>query len=98
MNSPRRGSGGDAQPGVLSASVGVGYQSCDSPTNGACAIVVTDGDAGDAQARADRLAVELWRRREEWIYEVPSPSDALRDGEASPGRPKAILTPPCALQ
>jgi hypothetical protein len=52
MNSPRRGSGGDAQPGVLSASVGVGYQSCDSPTNGACAIVVTDGDAGDAQARA----------------------------------------------
>ena len=47
---------GTGARGVLSASVGVGFQWADSPTNGASTIVVTDGDPAAAQRHALALA------------------------------------------
>src|SRR6185295_14628079 len=45
----------NARAGVLSASLGVGYQWIDNPTVGASAIVVTDGNEALAQACVEEL-------------------------------------------
>ena len=78
------------QPGVLTASIGVGYQWIDSPLVGASTIVVTDNDFGDAQQLADRLAYWIWDHREDWRREPLSPTSALSQGEAT-GRYPIIL-------
>jgi len=70
------------QPGVLMASIGVGYQWVDLPCTGASAIVVTDGDAEDAQAKSDELARWLWQRRADWQRPGLAPADGLDQGEA----------------
>lgn len=69
------------QPRLLSVSVGVGYQACDSPTNGAAVLVcAAEQDRRLAQATAEELAVSIWRRRAEWIFSEPSPAEALAAG------------------
>ena len=80
----------DDRPGVLSASLGVGYQWIDSPTVGAAAVVVTDDDAAAARTLADELAGWTWDRREDWVAEPLSPVDALEAGEAA-GRYPILL-------
>jgi hypothetical protein len=47
----------DCQPGVLSASIGVGYQWIDSPLVGASTVVVTDNDEVQAQQLATRWLI-----------------------------------------
>ena len=68
--------------GLLSASVGVGFQWADSPTMGASVIVATDDDYEAAHAHASALAHWIWDRRE--IYQAPSltVSQAIEAAEA----------------
>jgi len=80
----------DQQPGVLSTSLGVGYQWIDSPVVGASTVVVTDGDAEAAQQHADELAHWVWDRREIWQRKSVSPTEGLEQGEAA-GRYPIIL-------
>eukprot|EP01047_Picozoa_sp_COSAG01_P082385 COSAG01_NODE_16802_length_1202_cov_29.503173_1_plen_317_part_10 len=61
----------DGVAGVLSASVGLGYQHCNSPVNGACTIVVTDSDLELAQKLSNKLGSWIWEQRTEWIFEEP---------------------------
>jgi microcystin degradation protein MlrC len=72
----------DGVAGVLSASVGLGYQHCNSPVNGACTIVVTDSDLELAQKLSNKLGSWIWEQRTEWIFEEPTAVEALRAGEA----------------
>jgi microcystin degradation protein MlrC len=51
------------RPGVLGASILLGFPYADVEAMGAATIVVTDGDAGLARRLAAELAGELWRRR-----------------------------------
>ena len=71
----------DQRPGVLSASIGVGYQWIDNPTVGASVIVVTDSDAALARRYADDLAEWVWERRSQWQRDPLSPQAALDQGE-----------------
>ncbi len=71
----------DQVPGVLSASLGVGYQPIDSPVVGTSAIVVTDANEALAEARADELAQWVWERRKLWQAESLTPEAALLLGE-----------------
>lgn len=80
----------DERPGVLSASLAVGFQWVDSPIAGASVVVVTEGDAPAAQAYADELAQWVWQRRADWQREPLSPARALELGEAA-GRYPIIL-------
>jgi microcystin degradation protein MlrC len=80
----------DQQPGVLSASLGVGFQWVDSPIMGTSTIVVTDGDQASAQQHADELADWVWQRRDDWQRQPLSPEDALQQAE-SIGRYPIIL-------
>lgn len=70
----------NARPGVLSASVGVGYQWIDNPTVGASAMVVTDGNDALAQASVEELGRWVWDRRDMWQRAALSPKDALAQG------------------
>jgi len=80
----------DCQPGVLSASIGVGYQWIDSPLVGASTVVVTDNDEVQAQQLADEVAHWIWDRREDWRRESLSAESALQQGDAA-GRYPIIL-------
>ena len=71
----------DQRPGVLSASIGVGYQWIDNPTVGASVIVVTDNDEALAQRYADELAEWVWERRSQWQRDPLAPQVALDQGE-----------------
>ncbi len=70
----------DKQSGVLSASIGVGYQWIDSPAVGASVIVVTDGDRGSAEQYADSLGRWVWDCRESWQSEPLTPEAAIACG------------------
>lgn len=72
----------EKEPGVLTASLSVGYQWVDSDINGASTIVVTDNDPQGAQQKADQLAGWIWERRSTWICSTLTPSDGLKRGEA----------------
>ena len=71
----------EKRPGVLSASLGVGYQWADVNCAGASTLVITDGDAAGAQEIADQLARWVWERREVWQCEPARAADALDEGE-----------------
>ena len=71
----------DEKPGVLSASIGVGYQWIDHPLVGASTIVVTDDNKSQAVELADELAGWIWDRRADWQRESLSPESALQLGE-----------------
>lgn len=71
----------DQRAGVLSASIGVGYQWIDNPTVGTSVIVVTDNDEALARQYADELADWVWERRSLWKRDPLTPESALAQGE-----------------
>lgn len=71
----------DRRPGVLSASLGVGYQWIDNPTVGTSVIVVTDNDEILANRYVDELATWIWERRSQWQRDLLTPQSALAQGE-----------------
>ena len=71
----------DQRSGVLSASIGVGYQWIDNPTVGTSVIVVTDGDDALAQRYADELSQWVWDCRSQWQRDPLLADTALAQGE-----------------
>jgi microcystin degradation protein MlrC len=55
----------EGRDGILSVSLGHGFPWGDTPEVGMRVLVVADGDAGRAQALADRLGREIWAMREQ---------------------------------
>jgi microcystin degradation protein MlrC len=64
---------------VLKANVLPGFHAADVPCMGASIPVVTDGDADGATAAARELAELYWERREAFVDEFPSPSEAVAE-------------------
>ncbi len=73
----------NSRDGVVSASLGVGYQWVDSSAVGASTVVVTDDDLPRAQAEADAMAGWVWDRRADWVSPTLQPAVALELGEAT---------------
>ena len=71
----------DATPGVLTASIGVGYQWQDSPVVQASAVVVGDGSLAASQDAANGLGHWLWENREQWRKPPLSAEEGLARGE-----------------
>lgn len=67
----------DQTPGILTASVGVGYQWQDSPAVGASAVVIADGSIAAGQKAANKLGEWLWCEREQWANESVSATEGL---------------------
>ncbi|MAS33936.1 MAG: hypothetical protein CL610_08010 [Anaerolineaceae bacterium] len=67
----------ESRPGVVTASISVGYFLADVPDMGSSIIVVTDQNLEQAQNYAEELAAWVWNRREDWYFELPSAREAL---------------------
>jgi microcystin degradation protein MlrC len=79
-----------ALPGILSASVTMGFPYADVHEMGSGFLVVADGDETLAQREADRLGNWLWENRELFRGEMISPQEAL-DRVASSPKPVGLL-------
>ena len=74
-----------AQPGLLSVSLLEGFPYADVPHMGMSCLAIADGDADHAQAAAQELADEVWRRRAELQARGTSVEDALDLAVRGPG-------------
>src|SRR5262245_41823973 len=73
-------------PGILSASVAMGFYYADVPEMGASFLAVADGDLELARKAARWMAGRAWERRQEFQSQLPTPdvavSEAMRAAEA----------------
>ena len=77
----------ETRPDILSASVFSVQPWLDLPEVGSSVVVVTDGDRALAQQEAERLARELWNRREAFEPKLTPYETAIDEALASEGRP-----------
>ncbi len=80
--------------GALAATFFVGFPHADIPYAGSSAVVVTDGDAGKAQAFCDELLDMAWNARAQFVYRVLPLADSLLRAKgvgAGSGRPVVLL-------
>ena len=73
------------RPGVLSASLFLGFPYADVPEMGAAIAVVADGSAALAEDYANELGRELWERREEFRPNLLDPDAAVSRAAQMPG-------------
>ena len=77
----------EGEPGVLSASFFIGYPLADIAEVGPCAVVVADGDASLAEARAADFANLMWSLRDDFAIDVPEIEEAIEEALAADGGP-----------
>jgi microcystin degradation protein MlrC len=81
--------------GALCASFFVGFPHADIPYAGSSAVVVTDGDAGNARRLCDELLDMAWKAREQFVYRIePLEKSLMRAkelGAGKTGRPVVLL-------
>lgn len=78
-------------PGILSASVAMGFYYADVAEMGIGFVAVADGDAGLAAKAARWMAQRAWDRREEFLGNIPEPADAVRAAARSTHTPVVLM-------
>ena len=78
------------RPGILSASLLLGFPYADVPEMGAACVVVADGDRDLARRAADELGQDLWDRRADFVGKFISVPEAI-------ARAKELSEPVCLL-
>ena len=73
------------RPGVLSASICLGFPYADVEEMGSSVAVVTDGDPGLAERLAGELAGRLWADRRAFVGEFVTAEQAVADALGGPG-------------
>ena len=79
------------QPGMLSASVAMGYPYADVREMGMAFLAIHDGDAGAAGDAARRMARRAWDQRAEFRGDAPLPEDALRRAADASTHPVVLM-------
>ncbi len=80
----------EGKDGMLSVSFGHGFPWGDVEAVGARMLVIADGDAGKAQALAERLGQEIWRMRDEASTSHETIDDAIGLGLAHSSAPLVL--------
>jgi len=80
-----------AWPGILSASVAMGFYYADVEEMGASFLAVADGDAALASRAAKWMAERAWNRRNEFVASLPSVSEAVRMAAQRERTPVVLL-------
>jgi len=80
-----------ARPGMLSTSVAEGYPYADVAEMGMAFLAVHDGDAAAAREVARWMARRAWERRDEFVGDIPSPEEALRQAMAALRGPVVLM-------
>lgn len=78
-------------PGVVSASVAMGFYYADVEEMGASFVAVTDGDADLARKAARWMAERAWGRRQEFVGDLIGPSEAVRHASHAEKGPVVLL-------
>lgn len=84
----------EGEPGVLAATVMAGFSLADFADAGMSVLVVADGDAVLAANSAGKLADQVWREREGFVYRSQALADSLRRARelaAEPGTGPVLL-------
>ena len=74
----------EAEPGVLTATVSMGFPFADITDAGVSVLVTADGDRQLANRKADELAGRLWQLREELQPELTPVEDVIRFANEHP--------------
>ncbi|MEO8131449.1 MAG: M81 family metallopeptidase [Bryobacteraceae bacterium] len=80
-----------AWPGILSASVAMGFPYADVEEMGANFWAVADGDEALARRAAQWMASRAWARRHEFVGQLPSPSEAVKIGAGAAETPVVLM-------
>jgi len=81
-----------AWPGIVTASVCLGFYYADVVEMGTSFLAVADnGDADLARRAAKYLSDWAWSRRDEFVPELPSPEAAVAEALAHPRKPVALM-------
>lgn len=72
----------EAQPGVLSATVFVGFPNADIRMAGLSAVVVTDNDPALARRCTDELLQMAWEARAQFVYQIEPLADSMARAKA----------------
>lgn len=78
-------------PGILSASVAMGFYYADVPEMGMAFLAVADGDEALARQAAKWMAERAWERRAELVGELPTPAAAVEYARQSSQRPVVLM-------
>jgi microcystin degradation protein MlrC len=78
-------------PGILSASVAMGFYYADVEEMGASFLAVADGDPALARRAAQWLARRAWERRHEFAAQLPGPVEAVRMAAQSNRTPVVLM-------
>lgn len=78
-------------PGILSASVAMGFYYADVRETGVGFIAVADGDAALAKKAARWMADRAWARREEFLGNLPGTEEAVRNAAQSLRKPVVLM-------
>ncbi len=81
----------EADGKILAATVFGGFALADMPDAGISAVVVADGDRGAAEAVVKRLCDEIWRARDQHLYQHEPLSDAVARAKALDHGPVIML-------
>jgi microcystin degradation protein MlrC len=81
----------EKEPGVISTSIFLVGSYIDVPDVGCNALVVTDGDAADAQRKALDLAEAFWEARKDFETKIWSVTEAVQEGRKIEGGPVLLL-------
>ncbi len=78
-------------PGILSASVAMGFYYADVEEMGTSFLAVADGDQALARRAARWMAERAWKRRHEYQGNLPEPASAVREAAASTRKPVVLM-------
>jgi microcystin degradation protein MlrC len=78
-------------PGIVSASVCLGFYYADVAEMGTTFLAVADNDEALARKAAKHMAQRAWDRRTEFLPALPGPEAAVRDAIASPSKPVVLM-------
>lgn len=78
-------------PGVLSASIAMGFYFADVNEMGASFLAVTNGDLNLARKAARHLSESAWAIRHELIGNLPSPAEAVRTAKNARETPVVLM-------
>jgi len=80
-----------AWPGILSASVCLGFYYADVHEMGTSFLAVADGDYALAQRAVRWMSERAWARREELVPILPSPAEAVAAAMTAHAKPVALM-------
>lgn len=78
-------------PGMVSASVAMGFYYADVEEMGTSFVAVADGDRDLARRAVRWMAERAWARRHEFLGDLVSPLEAVRQAAAAPKGPVVLL-------